>query len=139
MEEILKDIKNYENLYQVSNLGNVRSKTHIRINGKNKNRFCVSKGKLLIPGNDNNGYMIVVLSKNGKTKSYRVHRLVAEMFIPNDKKYNCIKIWESITEAEKNLKKKRAGVNISACCKLKNKTAYGFIWRYANVNSLQKD
>lgn len=190
MEEIWKNIKNYENLYQVSNLGNVRSKTHTRINGKKKTQLCVSKGRLLIPGKDSNGYMIVVLSKNGKTKSYRVHRLVAETFIPNvnnfrcvnhkdenkqnncinnlewcnhkynnnygtkpqriskanskkviqyDKKYNFIKLWDSITEAEKNLKKKRAGVNISACCKLKNKTAYGFIWRYANANSLQKD
>lgn len=88
--EIWKDIKEYEEIYQVSNYGNVRSKTHIRVNGKDKNHTCVSKGKLLRPGKDSNGYMIVVLSKNGKTKSYRVHRLVAEAFIYNDNNYRCV-------------------------------------------------
>lgn len=57
MEEIWKDIKGYENLYQISNLGNVRSITHKRKNGKKDNRICISKGKILNPGKDNSGYI----------------------------------------------------------------------------------
>ena len=186
-KEIWKDINGYEEIYQVSNYGNVRSKTHVRVNGKNKNYICVSKGKLLRPGKDSSGYMIVVLSKNGKTKSYRVHRLVANAFIYNDNNYRCvnhkdenktnnrvnnlewcthkynnnygtkpkkiskansksvnqydkegnfIKKWYSMTEAGRYLKKERADVNISKCCKYKVKSAYGYIWRYSNESSL---
>ena len=87
MQEIWKDIKGYENLYQVSNYGNVRSLTHNRSNGKG---FFLQKGRILKPGIQNIGYKIVVLSKNGKTKSYRIHRLVAENFIPNPNNYKCI-------------------------------------------------
>ena len=68
--EIWKDINGYEEIYQVSNYGNVRSKTHVRVNGKNKNHICVSIGK---------------------------------------------------------------------CCKYKVKSAYGYIWRYSNESSLQKE
>lgn len=83
-----KDIKNYEGLYQVSNLGNIRSLDHIRKNGENK--VCLSKGKILKPGILNTGYSFVVLSKNGKTKGYKVHRLVAETFLKNEKNYKCV-------------------------------------------------
>lgn len=90
MEEIWKDIVGYEGLYQASNLGNIKSITHIRKNGKNENRLCTTKGKMLKPGIDSNGYMLVVLSKKGKTKSYRVHRLIALTFIKNNAKCKCI-------------------------------------------------
>lgn len=83
MEEIWKDISNYEGLYQVSNLGNVRSLSHIRKNGKKETQKYLSKGRLLKPAIQSVGYKFVVLSKQGKTKGYRVHRLVAEAFIPN--------------------------------------------------------
>lgn len=41
-----------------------------------------------------------------------------------------------MTEAGKYLKKERANVSISRCCKHKIKSAYGYIWRYSNGNSL---
>lgn len=63
---------NYDN-YQVSNLG--------RIMSLNYNR--TGKPKLLKPGKDKDGYLKVVLCKDGKPKTFRVHRLVAEAFIPN--------------------------------------------------------
>lgn len=66
--EIWKDIPNYENLYQISNLGNVKS---IRTN------------KILKYGYSHNGYKIVCL----KGKMFRVHRLVAEAFISNTNNY----------------------------------------------------
>ena len=88
MIEIWKNIPNYENLYQVSNLGNVRSLNHIRNNGKNKK--CLQKGKTLKPAIQKSDYKFVVLSKNGKTKGYRVHRLVAQTFIPNPNNLPCV-------------------------------------------------
>jgi len=68
MKEIWKDIKGYERLYQVSNLGNIKS---LRNN-------IILKQRL-----DKDGYCLVKLSNNGIQKYYRVHRLVAEAFIYN--------------------------------------------------------
>lgn len=72
MEEIWKDIQGYEGLYQVSNLG--RIKTFSKFNNTKKE---IMKQKLLF------GYLLVNLYKNGKLKTCRVHRLVAQAFIPN--------------------------------------------------------
>lgn len=65
MEE-WKDITGYEGLYQVSNLGRVRR-----------------SGKILKGGYNNKGYHTINLCKNGISKSFFVHRLVAIAFIPN--------------------------------------------------------
>lgn len=74
--EIWKDIKNYEGIYQISNLGNVR-----RIKFINN---IVEKGKILILKTNNfNKYSQITLCKNGKVKMFYIHRLVAEAFIPN--------------------------------------------------------
>lgn len=73
MEEIWLPIKGYEGLYEVSNLGNVRSLNYKR-SGKIGN---------IIKNIDKKGYVFVTLYKNGKHKSHKVHRLVAEAFIPN--------------------------------------------------------
>ena len=66
--EIWKDIEDYERLYQVSNLGNVKSK---------------KRNKLLKPYTTSNDYLVVKLSHNNKQINYFVHRLVAKAFIPN--------------------------------------------------------
>lgn len=68
--EVWKDIDGYEGLYQVSNMGNVKS-------------LKWGKEKILKAGKNNHGYLAVVLCKDGKQKTHKVHRLVAEMFIPN--------------------------------------------------------
>ena len=73
MEEIFKDIKDLEGLYQVSNFGNILSLNYGR----------TGKPKLLKPCVDGGGYLLVGLYKNRKRKSFKVHRLVAEIFIPN--------------------------------------------------------
>lgn len=64
--EIWKDIRGYEGLYQVSNLGRVRSKT-----------------KLLHLNTNTYGYKHVTLSKGNVQKTVLVHRLVASTFIEN--------------------------------------------------------
>lgn len=81
MNEVWKDIPNFEGLYQVSNLGRVRSlpKT-VKTKG---NGQATHKAKILNICTSGNGYQYVGLSKNGHYYSRRVHRLVALAFIPN--------------------------------------------------------
>ena len=78
MEEIWKDIEGYEGLYQVSNLGNVKSLRKRIDKGKCHRYF---DEKILKPIETNRGYLRVKLCKNRKIKKTRVHRLVAEAFI----------------------------------------------------------
>lgn len=73
MNEIWKPVVGYEGLYEVSNLGRVKS---LNYNHTGKEGLLS-----LVP--DKNGYSKVGLCKNGKRKPYYVHRLVAEAFIPN--------------------------------------------------------
>lgn len=88
MKEIWKDIDGYEGYYQVSSKGNVRSvdRTIQSIDGIRKSMNYSFKGRVLKQGNKNNSkfpYKSVVLHKGGISKSFRVHRLVANAFIPN--------------------------------------------------------
>ena len=80
IKEEWKDIKNYEGLYQVSNLGNVKSLERNKSNGKGLVKI---DEKILTQNITNWGYCKVALYKNGARKYYKVHRLVAEAFIPN--------------------------------------------------------
>ena len=70
IEEIFKDIEYYEGKYQVSNLGRVKS-------------LKFGKEKIIKPGKDSKGYLRVNLYENGKHKTVKVHRLVANAFIDN--------------------------------------------------------
>ena len=76
--EVWKDIRGYEGLYQVSNLGNVR---------RSKQE---STGRLLNPYVNSHGYLTVGLSKNGVVSREMVHRLVAKAFIENPFDFPCI-------------------------------------------------
>ena len=80
MEEIWKDIKGYEGLYQVSNFGNVKSLDRYIINKNGDKQYF--PGKYLNQGISDN-YLKVILSKNNKQRTFRVHILVARTFIPN--------------------------------------------------------
>ena len=75
--EIWKDIKNYEGRYQISNYGKVKSLARWIGN----QRYV--KEKILVLNKDRKGYLRVGLSKNGKCLTRRIHRLVAQAFIPN--------------------------------------------------------
>lgn len=81
MEEVWKDIPDYEGLYQVSNLGRVKSLDR-SITDNNKKRIRKISGKTLKPQLMKTGYSAVHLSNN-KHKTLTIHRLVAEAFIPN--------------------------------------------------------
>lgn len=69
--EVWRDVDGYDGMYQVSDLGRVRS-------------LKFGKVRVLRPGKGRGGYLIVDLSKENKKKTVKVHRLVAQAFIPND-------------------------------------------------------
>lgn len=179
MQEIWKDVKGYEGLYQVSNLGRVRS--FIKCNAH------PNIPRIINPYKHNSGYLRVDLATEKGNQQYSLHRLVASAFIPNSNNKPCvnhidgnkhnnvadnlewvtysenqkhafatglkhckygkehhnhsavnqytktgkfIKQWYGFGEIERVLKFN--GSNIHACCNGKQKTAYGYIWRYAN-------
>lgn len=68
LKEVWKDIEGYEGRYQVSNLGRVKR---------------VITGRILKSGKNRGGYLYVNLCKNGKYKTHKIHRQVAQAFIPN--------------------------------------------------------
>ena len=72
-KELWRPVVGFEGLYDVSNLGRVRSLNY------NKTGRC----KLLKLTKNGSGYLNVHLSKDGKAKIFLVHRLVAKTFIPN--------------------------------------------------------
>lgn len=76
--EIWKDIPNYEELYQVSELGNVRR------------MYKVREPRVLKPGRDRAGYAYVILSKDDNPTNFKVHRLVAQAFISNPDNLPCV-------------------------------------------------
>lgn len=90
-----RDVLGYETLYQVSSTGRIRR------NGRIKSQQI-----------DKGGYCTVWFSKNSKQKNLKVHRLVAEAFIPNpeckrtvnhidgNKRNNCVENLEWATHSE---------------------------------------
>ena len=92
MEEIWRDIKGYEGKYMVSNLGRVKSLIYKR----------TGKEEILKAYDNGHGYLFVILCKDGKDKTCRVNRLVAQAFLENpdnlpevnhkdeDKTNNCV-------------------------------------------------
>lgn len=91
-----KDIKDYEGIYQASDLGNLRSLNYKR----------TGKIQVLKPALDNKGYLRTALMKDGKLKTVKVHRVIAQTFlnIINDKNQvnhiNGIKNDNSLTNLE---------------------------------------
>ena len=76
-EEVWRDVKGYEGLYQVSNMGLVKS-----LERKNNYGRTV-KERILKPAFDGWGYLVVTLCAGGKRKNLMVHRLVCEAFNDN--------------------------------------------------------
>lgn len=64
----MRDIKGYEGLYAATEDGRI---------------WSYRSKKFLKPGTDGKGYKLVILCKDKKRKTYRIHRLVAETFLPN--------------------------------------------------------
>ena len=74
MREIWIDVRDYEGLYQVSNYGRVKSLKY-------------GKERILSQTPDSDGYLQVILYKDGVREKKKVHKLVAEAFLPNPNNY----------------------------------------------------
>lgn len=91
MEEIWKDIVGYEEFYQISNKGNVKSKDRwYTAKYLKHNPVICRKGIKLNPHLTKDGYLAVCLYKHGRSKTFTVHRLVATAFIENIFNKPCI-------------------------------------------------
>lgn len=77
-EEIWKDIPNYEGLYQVSNLGRVKSLSRKVFN--NRGFYILKHDKILKPGTSRD-YLNVILYKDKIIKTFKIHKLVAICFL----------------------------------------------------------
>lgn len=92
-KEIWKPVRGFENIYEVSNLGRVKSlaRTIKAIYGKSTHYSEQKiKERILKPNFSTYGYAYVALSKNGKSKTTLVHRIVAEAFLDNPNNLPCV-------------------------------------------------
>ncbi len=113
LTEVWKDIKGFEDCYQVSNLGNVRSLDRYTHNIQGYKSFI--KGRYLAKTDNGLGYLSVRLGSKDKVKHHYIHRLVAEHFldstldfdssyevnhIDHNKSNNCVTNLELISHKE---------------------------------------
>lgn len=86
IEEKWKPIAGYEDFYEVSSLGNIRSVTRVMSNGK------TLKSKILKPyANKNTQHLQIMLHKGDSHKMHYVRRLVAAAFVENPHSYSVVK------------------------------------------------
>lgn len=129
LQEEWKDIKGYEGLYQVSNIGRVRSIDRITTNiGGRKNLY---KGRILRLNMIKVGYLYAHLCKNNKVKAFRVHRLVASAFIQNPNNY------PQVNHKDKN-KANNIVNNLEWCTASQNQIHSVSLGRNYNITKVQE-
>lgn len=98
MDEVWKPVagqfSDYTGLYEVSSRGRVRSLDRwVNTCGGG---VRLHRGRILKPGTDGNGRLFVNLARDKKNKIARVHRLVAEAFIPNPENLPLVRHWNDV-------------------------------------------
>lgn len=83
IKEIWKDISGFEGKYQISNLGRVKSLSRFRVYGKTASGITKEIILKLSTPKSQYGYAVLSFWVNARVKTFKVHRLVAEAFIPN--------------------------------------------------------
>lgn len=111
--EVWRDVDGYDGMYQVSDLGRVRS-------------LKFGNVRVLRASKNDNGYLSVMLSKNNNQKRHRVHRLVAQAFIPN---YDSSK---TIINHRNEDKTENKVSNLEWCDRSYNQTYNDINWRRKN-------
>ena len=87
--EVWKEIEGLEGIYSISNLERVKSLSRTR--NIRPNRLCGVKERILKPFIAKTGYKVYNLrTKENKSKTYLLHRLIGTAFIPNPENNNCI-------------------------------------------------
>lgn len=84
MREEWRPVVGYEGLYEVSNMGRVKSLERVKWNNGG---YCKVSERILKPCDDGHGYLKARLFKDGKRKNCYVHRLVATAFCENPMGY----------------------------------------------------
>lgn len=82
-KEVWKNVVGYEGLYEVSNLGRVKSKSRLRKCGSG---FYITNDNIIHGAIDSGGYFCVCLRKNSISKTISVHKLIAIAFLNNNLK-----------------------------------------------------
>ena len=92
MKEVYKPIKGFENLYEISNFGNIQSIDRVEhIVTEKKDFFRIKKGKLLKKTINTNGYYYITLhGEDGSLTTISIHKLVASHFLDNPNSLNCV-------------------------------------------------
>lgn len=86
------DIQDFEDCYQISNYGRIKSKTR-KISGLSRcgNSFeRYRKSQLIKPSFSRDSYLHISLHKESSSKTFSVHQLVARHFIPNSNNFTCV-------------------------------------------------
>ncbi len=84
VEEIWRDIPDYEGCYQISNEGRVkRLERYTFVNNPARPYYRHLCEKILTPVKDKDGYYTITLTANGIKKNMKIHRLVGIVFIEN--------------------------------------------------------
>lgn len=108
-----KQVKKFKGLYEVNEMGQIRS---VQRNGTKKG------GRIMAQSNDKNGYKLSKLRFKDKVVTAKVHRVVAEAFIPNpynkpqvnhkdgNKANNCVENLEWVTQSENIRHAKKLGL-----------------------------
>lgn len=152
--EIWKSVLGYEGIYEVSNLGNVRSID--RVVKSSNGSECFRKGKLLAKTLDKDGYQTVHLMQFGVGRRSKIARLVSIAFIPNplekpeinhidfDRTNNCVSNLEWVTHKENIKHLMSAGRHYTQTTNINgsNNPNYGnrtLSMKYKNNPSLSKE
>ena len=75
MQEVWKDIEGYEGLYQVSNLGRVKSLRTMKYSHKEKRAIAIMREKILKPFPNTDKYLMIDLKKDGKRNCQKIHTI----------------------------------------------------------------
>lgn len=81
MTEIFKPVKGYAGIYEISNMGRVKSLS--RVVERKDGNTRVTENRIILPFTTKAGYSQIVLCKDGVKKKHYIHRLVANAFLPN--------------------------------------------------------
>ena len=90
-QEIWRPIKGYEGLYEVSNLGRIKSLPRKQVIFHGKERIYYERGEYIFnTGGQLSRYLTVTLKKDGTRRSVQIHRIVAQAFLPNPNNLPCV-------------------------------------------------
>lgn len=81
-----RDVVGYEGIYQVSNLGHIKSLDRM-VNSSYGSKMVI-KGRMISPIDNGKGYKCVSLCKDGKIRRTYIHHIVAQAFIANPDGYS---------------------------------------------------